>query len=405
MWDRIVVGAGVIGTATAYHLKRTSPELDILLLDRGSRAGSGNTSKSAALYRNVFSSPASRLLANSSIDYYLELGNEVQLKPTGYLWMFSGPQWESYQGAISSIDLDNEGISLLGVKDVKRMLNLRIEEEGPFPGVKRALLGSKCGSLSAMSLSEHYLSLFKDAGGEVSFHSDIRRISLTGEREHFAPWKNIRCEELIDRNGETFRAKKFIFATGAWTQDLLGEIGIFTGVLPKKRQLFGMAISDPGELISGLDPRRVPNIILPASGTYIKPLLDRGLMITGSADGLGQPFSMSDENANVEYFNSAIAPVLEHYFPRIRIVAPELKWAGYYAYHWPDMNPVVEQVSNILWVSGTSGSGIMKADSLGRITAAKALSGTRTRLFNGSAFDVMDLSLRERNVEPERFVI
>ena len=55
-FDHVIVGAGVVGAATAYHLKRLSPDSRVLLLDRENRVGAGNTAKSAALYRNIFSS-------------------------------------------------------------------------------------------------------------------------------------------------------------------------------------------------------------------------------------------------------------------------------------------------------------------------------------------------------------
>ncbi|MDL5501932.1 MAG: FAD-dependent oxidoreductase, partial [Candidatus Methanoperedens sp.] len=88
-FDFIINGAGVIGSATACYLKKALPGSKILLIDRNHTAGAGNTAKSAALFRNFFSSRINRALAGSSISYYLELGSKVQLDPIGYLWLFS----------------------------------------------------------------------------------------------------------------------------------------------------------------------------------------------------------------------------------------------------------------------------------------------------------------------------
>lgn len=87
-FDYIIIGAGVIGSSTAYHLKKAQPESKILLVDRNHSAGAGTTAKSAALYRNFFSSRTNRMLAASSIKYYLELGDKVGIDPIGYLWLF-----------------------------------------------------------------------------------------------------------------------------------------------------------------------------------------------------------------------------------------------------------------------------------------------------------------------------
>jgi FAD-dependent oxidoreductase domain-containing protein 1 len=93
-YDYIIVGAGVVGSSTAYHLISAQPESKILLIDKNRTAGAGNTARSAALYRNFFSSLTNRMLAGSSIKYYLELGDKVQIDPIGYLWLFSEEQWK-----------------------------------------------------------------------------------------------------------------------------------------------------------------------------------------------------------------------------------------------------------------------------------------------------------------------
>ena len=194
----------------------------------------------------------------------------------------------------------------------------------------------------------------------------------------------------------------FLFATGAWTHDLLSGIGIFTGVLPKKRQLFGIKLDDVEQIT---DRDSLPAMILPAGGVYIKPLLKGKMIFVGLADDLGRPYSLEDSDPEINFFRTDIEPVLNHYFPHLADYELRSSWAGHYSNHWPDKNPVVENISNIYWSGGTSGSGIMKADAIGRITADKLLGNGTSVLFDGSSFRVSDLSLRERDVEPESFVI
>ena len=94
-----------------------------------------------------------------------------------------------------------------------------------------------------------------------------------------------------------------------------------------------------------------------------------------------------------------------HYFPQLKDYSLFSKWAGYDAYYWPDKNPVIEKVSNIQWVSGTSGSGIMKADAIGRITAARSLDIKEIELFDETKFQVANLSLKKRKVDAEELII
>ena len=56
-------------------------------------------------------------------------------------------------------------------------------------------------------------------------------------------------------------------------------------------------------------------------------------------------------------------------------------------------------------VGGASGSGIMKADAMGRIAAALYSGEEYALLYDGEKFRVSDLGLRDRRVEPEKLVI
>lgn len=403
--DTIIIGAGVVGAAAAYHLKRMDPDRDILLLEREKRVGGGNTSKSAALYRNIFSSRASRQLSSSSIRYYLELGYEVQMNPIGYLWMFSDDQWKASADAVAKLDPGSDHLDLVDGGDVSRIMNIETSGRGPFPDVSRGIYGHMCGSLSGMGLAQHYSGLFQEMGGHLETSKEVEGLNLKGSASRFSPWDEKGIFSIKMKDGEVLRSNDYIFATGAWTQEILGRYGVYTGTLPKKRQLFGIRIDDPYQIAGDIDPEKVPALILPAGGTYVKPILHRNLMILGLADDLGQPYDMYNPDPDEEYFTRGIVPVMEHYFPHLTDWELKMRWAGYYSYHWPDKNPVVESISNFTWVAGTSGSGIMKADAIGRITASKIMNEETSILHDGSGFNVSDLSLRNRKVDNEAFVI
>jgi glycine/D-amino acid oxidase-like deaminating enzyme len=256
-----------------------------------------------------------------------------------------------------------------------------------------------------MALARHYTSEFISLGGEISFDTDIKSFILAGKGSCYAPWDDVFVNAIIDQRGNTYNATNFIITTGAWTHELLAPVGIASGILPKKRQLFVLDIKDPSQLFVDTNSMKKPAIILPAGGVYIKPILDKNILIVGCADDLGQPFTMSDPEPDPRYFHNAIEPVLNHYFPKLADYKLSLRWAGYYDYHWPDMTPVIESVANITWVGGTSGSGIMKADAVGRIAAAGLQGHKEAVLADGTRFKVSRLSLRDRDVEKEELVI
>jgi glycine/D-amino acid oxidase-like deaminating enzyme len=403
--DTIIVGAGVLGAAAAYHLQRMDPQRSILLLEKEKRAGAGNTGKSAALYRNIFSSKTSKLLSASSIRYYLELGQKVQMNPIGYLWMFSKKQWEASSSALKGLDPVKDELELIDHEKISSMLNINREGKDTFPSVDHGIWGHLCGSLSGMGLAQHYTEEFEKLGGEIQTSTTISKLNLKGSKSRFSPWDEVGLDSVEDLDGNIFKARDFIFAVGAWSQELLGRYGIFTGTLPKKRQLFGIKVDDPYQVAGDIDLEEVPAMILPAGGTYVKPILHRRMMILGLADDLGQPYDMNDPGPDEEYFERGIVPVLDHYFPELKDWELKMKWAGYYSYHWPDKNPVVESVKNITWAAGTSGSGIMKADAIGRVAASRVLGRNVIELFDGSKILTDSVSLKNRDVDNEKFVI
>jgi glycine/D-amino acid oxidase-like deaminating enzyme len=405
VYDVIIVGGGVIGTSSAYHLKRTNPNLNILLIDQFSRVGAGNTAKSAALFRNIFSSSISRSLTNSSIQYYLKIHAQIKLRKLGYLWLFSQDQWQLIAKVLENIDETQFQYERMDASSILKLVKINQRSEAQFRDVHSAIFGHLCGTISATAVARHYYEEFLKLGGKSLFGTKIVNFSLTGEENCFPPWDDIQIKFVSDAKGNKYSAKKFLLATGAWTHGLMVPIGISPGVLPKKRQLFALRINKIEKIFPS---SKHPVIILPTGGVYVKPIMENKTIVVGCADKLGRSYHMEESyppEASEDYFKCAVEPVLKHHFPEISgNYKLFTKWAGYYSYS-PDNNPVIDQNSNIVWVSGTSGSGIMKADAIGRIAASKVVEQTIAELYDGREFRVSDLSLNERKIERERLII
>ncbi len=405
-YDIIIVGAGVIGASTAYHLKVKNPKLDICLIDQNEKVAYGNTSKSAALYRNLFSSQTSQILATSSISFYESIADEINLKDLGYFWMFSKEDWKKSKIGLEKLNPQKDQFEILSVEELPTNLKINPEKSNNFKDIYKILYGHRCGSLSAVKLCRYYSDKFQQMGGKLVLNCEIKKVNLSGADKNYPPWLDVKILSIINQDGVEFFADNFIFAVGAWSNDLLAPIGIASQIYPKKRQMFTLKLSDAKQMVN--DPsEKIPILILPTAGIYVKPILLNKLIVVGCANELGNPFLMDKypPDAESSYFENVIEPVLQHYFPQLKDYQLFSKWAGFYAYFWPDKNPVIEKVSNIQWVSGTSGSGIMKADAIGRIAAAKQLNLPNIELFDQTKFNVSDLSLKKRKVSTEELII
>jgi glycine/D-amino acid oxidase-like deaminating enzyme len=95
-YDAIVVGAGISGASTAYHLREAAAKT--LLIERGEPA-SGGTGKSAAIMRQSYSTPLLVRLARASITILENaksvLGREAGFVQDGYCFVVSSDMLES----------------------------------------------------------------------------------------------------------------------------------------------------------------------------------------------------------------------------------------------------------------------------------------------------------------------
>jgi len=71
----------------------------------------------------------------------------------------------------------------------------------------------------------------------------------------------------------------------------------------------------------------------------------------------------------------------------------------------PRLNPIVTKMENCIITAGLSGSGIMKADSVGRIAAALFDGKEEATLLGNRRISATKLGLVNRAVEQEKIVI
>ncbi len=186
-WDTLVVGAGVLGCATAYHVQRADPDRRVLLLDRHPRPAMGNTRRSVALFRDLFTSSTNRDLAASTIAMFDhvedELGHPLGLQRYGYYWMMDEGRLRELRGPLA--DLEKRG-SRLEVHDrgqVGSMLEGAVSLDpttppgrGRMPSVGGAVLAGNAGTLSPTRLARWFEGSFRALGGEVEYGFPVDRL-------------------------------------------------------------------------------------------------------------------------------------------------------------------------------------------------------------------------------------
>ncbi len=422
--DVLVVGAGIIGLSSAYHIKENHPGLSVLIIDRASAAGQGDTAKSNAALRDTFTSHSNRTLARSSIEFYKhvqsEIGFNLNLDLVGYLWLLSKNQAREYAGV--EVEMRKQGTRLRTVESNEladmipdlvlqpssqqsRLMNLESVEKGLF--------GIDCGTVAPELIVKFYENELKKLGAEFQFGTEAKAIRLGAKKSLGLPgepfvWQDKLFKE-VDTNLGTVSADTIVLSAGTRNPQLLDPVGIDCMAKPRKNQLFQLRGPSLQRLLNtkGFNEQNIiPFTILPEGQVYLRPAPRESSLWIAAAVGLGQPFRLEEEPAADEsFYTRNIYPVLSEYFPCFTNLRPANMWAGFYDVNSLDSTPIVTRVGNCIITAGLSGSGIMKADSVGRIAAALFDDKDEATLFGNHRISTTKLGLVSRAVEQEKFVI
>jgi glycine/D-amino acid oxidase-like deaminating enzyme len=425
-YDAVIVGAGVIGLSTAYHIKRQNPNAKVLVVDKLNAAGQGSTAKSMSAFRCLFSSPINYVLSDSSVDFYnhlqTELGVDLKLLFVGYLWLLGENDFTEMAPILKDLAARSLKYQEYEAEELAKQLSLTTclhgDEEAELMGLKDVYKGifiPKAGIVDADCIVKFYEKEFLRLGGEIHYGVKVedlvveacQPLGITGEPFF---WQESRVSG-IKTNCGIVRAKKTVLATGAWMPQLLDNVGIECFIKPKKRQVFAVEAKNP--LLRRLlfaqgfnSVGCVPFTILPKPRVLIRPFPTEGVFWLSYADDFPRAFKLEeDPQPEKNFYQYGIYQVLVKYFPQFRDCRPYSAFAGLYEINTLDGHPVIFEERDLIVVGGASGSGIMKADAIGRIAAALYNGEEYALLYGGRKFKVSDLSIKERCVEPEKLQI
>ena len=432
-FDIIIVGAGVLGVATAYYMQKNNPDKKILLVERALAAGQANTAMSAAAVRNMFASSTNQVLTDTSIKYFShvqdELGHDLLFEKTGYLWLLSKKQFEHESVQVWMQRMEKSGISykVYTKEELKEMIpSLDVDFIGDEAAelmnlheISYGLFGKDCGVLDPTRLVEYYFDAFKEISHiKPRFGVNVEKLLLEADPKLELPgepyvWQKKDITGVITDKG-TFRAETVVLATGAWANELLDPVGIDSKTKAKKRQMFVIHAEDNPKLIDFLETKGfnemgcIPFTILPSAGVYFRPQLQEKGFWIGCGDKIGRKYEyIQDDEMMVPesaYYENSVYPVLSEYVSAFEGARPVNSWAGGYCYS-PDSIPFVYKECGVLVVNGASGSGIMKADALARIADALYRGDEEAELYGGKKVSSTMLSIKDRDVEIESVVI
>ena len=363
--DVVIIGGGVMGASTAYHLALKGCK-KVVLLERDPLFGQEATGKCAGGIRYQFATEINirlSLLSLPMLDRFEEeLGQAIDLRHCGYLFLTT--REEDVKTFHASLTLQHRlGVMTewLSGDEVRSRLPLLCLED-----VLGATWNPQDGLVDPNSVVQGYIAGAKRMGARCLTDVEVKNISLKNGRIHGVKTTLGEMETPIVVN-----------AAGPWAAQIGTMIGLDIPVVPVRRQI---AVTTP---IPQLPPH-FPFVIDFAKNLYFHR---EGPGILTGMSNLNEPPSFNqevDREWELRHFDEAMARM-----PLLEEVGISSRWAGLYEVTL-DAHPILgraPEVDGLYCINGFSGHGLMHGPICGLLLAEEILDGKAHTL------DITSLSL------------
>ena len=348
--DVVVIGGGIMGASTAYHLAKKGCK-NIALLEAAEMFGLGSTGLNAGGVRHQFSSKVNIELSKLSFSmmdrFSNEMGQEIGLRRCGYLFLMDNEA--DIARARADVALQHSlGVpsKLVGVDDL-----MRLAPEVNLDGIIGGTWCDRDGLVDPHGLVQGYIANARRLGVTMHTQAFVERIEKIG-----AMRRVVTADMSID-------ALTVVIAAGPWSATIGRLAGVDLPIQPVRRQIVVTSS------IPDLRPE-FPFVIDFSQALYFHR---EG---TGILTGMSNRGERPGFETNVDIFwrdhhlECAIRrlPLLEH----AELAA---EWAGLYEVT-PDDQPIMGKLTDGLYVcAGFSGHGLMHGPAAGLVMAEEILDG------------------------------
>ena len=339
----VVVGGGVIGTSTAYHLAEAGVP-DVLLLDRG-QLGGGSTGKAAGGVRAMFSDEVNIRLGMRSLEAFAcfgeRPGQEIDLHRVGYLFLLEHA--DHVRAMTEAVEVQNAlGVPsrMIGVEEAQRLSPMISTQ-----GLVAAAWSPTDGHCTPDSVVLGYATGARRLGATLLPDCPVSDIVV----------RDGAITAVVTPQG-TVTTDVVVCAAGAWSQQVAAMAGVDLPVTPLRRQI---VLTEPLSL-----PEQQP-MTIDFSTTFYFHKEGRGLLM-----GMSDPDEIPGFHLErSEDWMPRLADAVSRRAPALTDVGLRSGWAGLYEMT-PDHNALIgedEQVSRFLYATGFSGHGFLMGPAVGEV--------------------------------------
>ena len=353
-YDIIIIGGGIMGSATAYYLTKADPGLKVAVIERDPTYARASTTLSMSNVRIQFSLKENIQISQYAFEVLDRFEDEMAVndnKPKIYFHR---------EGNLFLVDETIEAQARRAF-DLQKSLGCRIEwwtpkeikktfplyETGNFVG---GTFGLDDGHFDAYAVLMGYRAKARSLGAEY-LNDEVEKITA-----HRGRITGVRLAAT-----QTIEAPYIVNCAGAWAAQVAATAGVTLPIVPVKRQVF--------TLDTAVKPHNpLPLTVLP-SGLYFRTETG-GFILLGKSmaeDPTGYHFDWDDKR-----FMELLWPELAEFVPAFDRLKLVRGWAGLYADNTLDGNAILgewPEVRGLFLANGFSGHGLQQAPAVGRYLA------------------------------------
>jgi sarcosine oxidase subunit beta len=349
----VIIGGGVMGASTAYHLAKRGVR-DVVLLEKEEFFGQGSTGRCAGGIRHQFSTGINIELSLKSLamlqNFEQETGQAIDIKMCGYLFLLSTPaQMQQFE---QNVALQNSH----GVMS-QLMTPDQIAKRVPLLNLDGIIGGSYYGGdgiADPSGVVNGYVTAAREHGAQAFNGVEVTGIDLQAG-----------SITAIRTNQGTIQTSTVVNAAGPWSAPIAAMAGIDLPVHPERQQIL---VTTP-----------MPDI--PADFPFI---IDFGQRLYFHREGAGLLTGMSvvgepptfEQTVNPDWTLQHMDKAMER-LPIMETAGKLTEWAGLYEVT-PDAHPIIGPIASVRGfyaVTGFSGHGFMHGPIAGLLVAEQILDG------------------------------
>lgn len=352
MTRALIVGGASTGWATAHHLLRLDPQLDVMVIEKDPTLRYSSTMLSDGNVRIQFNLEENIAMSQYAMECLETFADDISVGD------FSPDPHLRKQGNLFLVDEAGKEAALSGLATQQRMgcdsqwLDMsEIARKHPALASDDLLggtLGPSDGSVDPTGVVEGYRRKAIAAGAEP-VHDEVASLTVS---DGYATGVQMSGGSLVG-------ADAIVVCAGAWSTGLLATVGVEIPVEPVMRTVYVVAADVDGS-------QSLPSSFLP-SGVYVIPEHDGTFLIAWSTDE--DPIGFDFTPAPRSRFYDLIWPALVSTLPAFERLEVVRSWSGLYAQNRLDANAIIgewPEIEGLYQATGFSGHGFQQCHAVGR---------------------------------------